>query len=270
MFSLIAAGFLALSGVLVYRQRFTSEKRFKGMYFVQLYYLLITPIICALLINLGLEIYNRPAVFNLPTSSNLFFVLYTAAVATAGMSTGIHSTSTSVYQAFTRIKQFKGDPFETNENFHRGLSHDLLFLSVIAGTVLLTFLEINHPSLRQSLVLNAGSVIALGIGLGLIMAIAILRSLHIGYSLIASFFGAILIFYFCRPYMVSVDKFPISFICLSALITLFLTLLATVLTLLTSGKLSRKILKRAYPKGHPFHEGISVKVLRIKIEREWL
>lgn len=270
MYSLIPVALITLSAILIYRKRFTSEKRIRGMYFVQAYYLIVSPIVCALLINLGLEIYNRPEVLNLALPSSLIFVLYAVAIATAGIGAGIHSTSTSVYQSFARAKQFKSDPFETNEKFHGGLSHNMLFIAAIIGFVLLSFLEVNHPSLRQSAILTTSSVIGLGIGLGLIQAIAVLRSLHLGYSLIGSLLGSIIIFYFCRPHMVSIEMFPISFVVLSGLITLFVTLFSAVLILLTSGKLSHKLLRRAYPKGHPFHEGISLKVLRIKIEREWL
>ncbi len=270
MLSLISIALIMLSAVLVYRKRFTSDGSIRGMYYVQLYYLIISPFVCALFINLGLEIYNRPEIQNLPVSSNLLFVLYCVSVATAGIGAGIHSTSTSVYQSFAGVNQFKSRPFETNENFHGGLSHNMLFLATIASTIILAFLEINHPALNRLPFLNQPSIIGLGIAFGIFLAVAILRSLHIGYSLLASLFGAVLILYFGKSFMTNVAMFPVSFVALSSLLTAFFFLAGTVVIFLISGNLSRKILKRAYPKGHPFHEGISVKVLRIKIEREWL
>lgn len=270
MLSLLSIALIMLSAVLVYRKRFTSDRSVKGMYYVQLYYLIISPFVCALFINLGLEIYNRPEIQNLPLSSNLLFVFYCVSVATAGIGSGIHSTSTSVYQSFASIKQFKSRPFETNENFHGGLSHNMLFLATILATTILAFLEINRPTFSRSVLLNQPSVIGLGVAFGIFFAIAVLRSLHIGYSLLASLFGAVFILYFGKPFMTNIAMYPVSFIALSSLITVFFTLATTVVIFLVSGSLSQKILRRAYPKGHPFHEGISVKVLRIKIEREWL
>ena len=76
MYLLLAALILAMSAILVYKKRFTSDFQIGGLYFVQLYYLLITPIFCTIFITLGQEILNRPKIEVLDIPSGIIFNLF--------------------------------------------------------------------------------------------------------------------------------------------------------------------------------------------------
>lgn len=267
---------LGLSALIVYRKRFTSERRIAGMYYVQLYYLILAVVMPLVLTYIGLNIYLRPEVYNLPISSTLVLGAYTISLIIAAIGAGIHSTATSVYQAFVKEHQTHLESFRINEIFHLNLSHNLIFIGVIFASFFLSVLEINHPSTRYSMFLNAGTTITLGVVMGLIETIAILRSTHItfsshiNYSIIGSLIGSLAIFIFCRPFMTSVDAFPVAFILFSSLVTVFLSLIITTAIFMTSHSLSEKIVNRTFPAGHPFREVLKLKVFLIKIEREWL
>ncbi len=267
---------LGLSAILVYKKRFTSEKRISGMYYVQLYYLLLAILVPLILIYIGLNIYLRPVAGNLPVSSTFILGLYTISLIVAAIGAGIHSTATSVFQALVKEKQTHLESFRINEIFHLNLSHNLIFIGVIFASLFLSVLEINHPSSRNSFILNAGSTITLGLLLGLIETVAILRSAghtfssHINYSILGSGLGSLAIFIFCRPFMTSVDAFPVAFILFSSLVTVFVSLVITTGIFMTSHSLSEKIVNRTFPAGHPFRDVLKLKVFLIKIEREWL
>ncbi len=268
--------FLGLSALLIYRKRFTSEKRISGMYYVQLYYLVLAVLMPLVFIYIGLNIYLRPGVFNLPVSSTFVLGLYTISLIVAAIGAGIHSTATSVYQALVKEKQTHLESFRINEIFHLNLSHNLIFIGVIFASFFLSVLEINHPSTRDSMFLNAGSVITLGVVIGLIEVVTILRSAgqtfssHINYSILGSAAGSLAIFIFCRPFMTSVDAYPVAFILFSSLVTVFFCLIGITAIFMTSHSLSEKIVNRTFPVGHPFREVLKLKVFLIKIEREWL
>lgn len=267
---------LGISALLVYRKRFTSEKRISGMYYVQLYYLVLSVLVPLVLFFAGLEIYHRQEVRNLPILSTLILAFYTVSLVVAAMGGAIHSTATSVYQALVKEKQTHLESFRINEIFHLNLSHNLIFVGIIFASFFLSVLEINHPSLKASLFLNAGSTVTLGVILGLIEIVTILRSAgatfssHINYSIIGSFLGSLAILIFCRPYMTSVDAYPVAFILLSSLMTVSICLIVLTAIFMTSHSLSRKIVNRTFPAGHPFREVLRLKVFLIKIEREWL
>lgn len=267
---------LGLSAIFAYRKRFTSEKRISGMYYVQLYYLILGVVGPLVLFFAGLDIYHRPEVHNLPISSNLLLALYAASLVVGGMGIGIHSTATSVYQSLVKEGQIGLESFRINEIFHLNLSHNFLFLGTLFASFFLTLLEINHPSSRNSMFLNAGSTITLGVIIGLIEVMTILRSAghtfssHINYSILGTAVCSLAIFIFCRPFMTSVDAFPVAFIIFSSLMTVFFCLVGIVGIFMTSHSLSEKIVNRAYPVGHPFREVLKLKVFLIKIEREWM
>ena len=267
---------LGLSAILVYRKRFTSEKRISGMYYVQLYYLILAVARPLVLFYAGLDIYQRPEVRNLPISSNFLLGLYTTSLVLAAIGGGIHSTATSVYQSLVKEGQQHLTSFRINEIFHLNLSHNLLFIGTILASFFLSLLEINHPSSRNSMFLNAGSTITLGVIIGLLEVVTILRSAgqsfssHINYSIVGSAAGSLAIFIFCRPFMVSVDAFPVAFILFSSLTTVFFSLIGITAIFMTSHSLSEKIVNRTFPAGHPFREVLKLKVFLIKIEREWL
>ncbi len=267
---------LWVSAILVYKKRFTSQGRISGMYFVQLYYFILAIADSLLMIMIALNIFQRPELHNLQISSSFVFGLFSASVITAAIGVGIHSTATSVYQALIKEKQTELKSFRINEIFHLNLSHNLIFISVILASFFLAVLEINHPSTRDSMFLNAGSTITLGVMIGLIETIAILRSSgttfssHLNYCILGTFLGSVAIFIFCRPFMTSVDAYPVAYIMFASLVTVFLSLIITTAIFMTSHTLSSKIVKRTFPEGHPFREVLKLKVFLIKIEREWL
>lgn len=267
---------LGISGLFVYRKRFTSERRISGMYYVQLYYLILAVIVPLVLFFAGLDIYHRPEVKNLPVSSNLLLALYVTSLVVASIGAGVHSTATSVYQSLIKEGQQHLESFRINEIFHLNLSHNLIFIGILFSSFFLSVLEINHPSSRNSMFLNAGSTITVGVLIGLIEVITILRSAgqgfysHINYSIIGSALGSLAVFIFCRPYMTSVDAFPVAFILFASLMTVFFCLVTVVSIFITSHSLSEKIVNRTFPAGHPFREVLKLKVFLIKIEREWM
>lgn len=267
---------LGISALIVYRKRFTSEKRIAGMYYVQLYYLILAVVVPLVLFYAGLDIYHRSEVRNLPLSSNLLLGLFTTSLVVAAIGAGIHSTATSVYQALIKEGQQHLQSFRINEIFHLNLSHNFIFIGILFASFFLSVLEINHPSSKNSLFLNAGSTITLGVIIGLIEVVTILRSSgqtfssHINYSIIGSAAGSLAIFIFCRPFMTNVDAFPVAFILFSSLMTVFFCLVGILAIFKTSHSLSEKIVNRTFPAGHPFREVLKLKVFLIRIEREWL
>ena len=68
-------GFLLvwLSATLLYRKRFTSGYKVGGLYLVQLYYLIATPIAALFLFDIGSDIFSRPIVGDLPIPDNILF-----------------------------------------------------------------------------------------------------------------------------------------------------------------------------------------------------
>jgi hypothetical protein len=194
----------------------------------------------------------------------------------AAIGGGIHSTATSVYQSLVKEKQNSLESFRINEIFHLNLSHNLIFIGILFAAFFLSVLEINHPSTRYSVFLNAGTVVTFGVVMGLMEVITILRSAgatfssHIGYSIMGSALGSLAIFIFCRPYMTNVDAYPVAFIMFSSLMTVFFCLVGVLAIFKTSHSLSEKIVNRTFPVGHPFREVLKLKVFLIKIEREWL
>src|SRR5262245_21267095 len=112
---------LGISALFIYRKRFTSEKRISGMYYVQLYYLVLAVLVPLVLFYAGLDIYHRPEIKNLPISSNLLLGLYTTSLVAAAIGAGVHSTATSVYQSLVKEGQQYLESFKTNEIFHLNL-----------------------------------------------------------------------------------------------------------------------------------------------------
>lgn len=268
MYSLIAVFLLGLSAVLVYKKRFTSDISIGGLYFIQLYYLLVGPIMFALMLSLGFEILNRPPTPHIPVASGLIFQAYVFFLMIAAVGNGIHSTSTSVYQSFVKNKETPSPTFDVNEKFHGGLSHNLLFISVIFGSLSLALLEINHPALLPQI--PSWMIIAFGVAIGLIQAIGIIRSTHISFSLVSTLIASAILFYFANPLVGEIYQYPIVVVTSYSFVTLFGSLSLMLLIFMASENWSKKVVKRVFPKGHRFHEeGVSLKLIRMKIERDW-
>lgn len=105
MVSLLSVISLMVVMLLLYRRRFTSELRIGGFYFTQLVYLIFSPVAAALLLNVAFEIVNRPKEAIFPASNAWLFNLFSLSIVVASIGAAIHSTSTSVYQAFLKDRR---------------------------------------------------------------------------------------------------------------------------------------------------------------------
>lgn len=269
MLSFVLLVLLLLSATFLYKKRFTSETKIGGLYIVQIYYLFMTPIAALLLFDIGSGIFSRPTVGDYPIPSQVLFNIFNFSVMTAVVGMGIHSTSTSVFQSFNGNSE-SSEAYKTNELFHGPWSHNMIYLGVIFSIILMGLLEINHPYFGPTF--NFNLLLGAGILLGIMGAVGMLRALPLRYDLpiVFSLLGSILLGYSVRTYATNINSYPMVIISLSCLVTLFILLLMASLVFMISENLSHKMVKRAFPKGHPFHEGIDMKVLFKKIEHDFL
>lgn len=296
MYLLLAALVLGLSAVLVYKKRFTSDFQVGGLYFVQLYYLLITPIICTIFITLGQEILNRPKIEIISIPSGILFNLYGMFVILAGIASGIHSATTSIYQSFLKNEiplmqkmhkalddktfrklqellhsQIAEDlpTFHVNEKFHGGVAHNLLFISSIFATLFLGLLELNHPSGNPSSI-RPVLILLLGLALGSIQSIAIIRSAFLSLSLISSIVAGGILYFFANKILFNFAYYPVTTVSLISLIVMSTAVALVGLIFLVSHRLSKTVVNRIYPKEHWFQEGMSMEVMKVKVKRDWV
>lgn len=268
MYSLIALVVILLSAIFVYKKRFTSETKILGLYFVQLYYLIMTPITALLLFDIGSDIFSRPIIGKLPIPNNLIFNAYNFSVMLTVVGAAIHSTSTSVYQSFKKKAELENEAFHTNEMIHGPWSHNMIYLGAILSVTMLGLLELNHPYFGR--VVNFNFLLLAGIVLGIIGTVAVLRGGHVGFQVIASFLASFALGYGIRNYALNINSYPMAIISLASLVTLFILLSMMSVIFALSHNLSKKVIMRTFPKGHPFHQGISLKVLTMRIEKEFI
>lgn len=284
---------MAMSAILVYKKRFTSDFQIGGLYFVQLYYLLITPIFCTIFITLGQEILNRPKIEVLDIPSGIIFNLFGMCVVLAGIASGVHSATTSIFQSFLKnelpmLKKIKNDlddatfrrlelhdqikedlpTFNVNEKFHGGFSHNLLFISTIFATMFLGLLELNHPASNPSSI-RPILILLLGVALGCIQSIAVIRSTFFSLSLISSVAAGGVLYFFANKVLFNFAYYPVTTVALIYLIVTTAVLSLVGLIFLMSHRLSKTVVKRVYPKEHWFQEGMSMEVMKVKVKRDW-
>jgi hypothetical protein len=282
-----------MSAILVYKKRFTSDFQIGGLYFVQLYYLLITPIFCTIFITLGQEILNRPKIEVLDIPSGIIFNLFGMCVVLAGIASGVHSATTSIFQSFLKnelpmLKKIKNDlddatfrrlelhdqikedlpTFNVNEMFHGGFSHNLLFISTIFATMFLGLLELNHPASNPSSI-RPILILLLGVALGCIQSIAVIRSTFFSLSLISSVAAGGVLYFFANKVLFNFAYYPVTTVALIYLIVTTAVLSLVGLIFLMSHRLSKTVVKRVYPKEHWFQEGMSMEVMKVKVKRDW-
>lgn len=267
MIKLLLFLLLGLSSLLFYKSRFTSKLKIGGMHVLQLYYLLITPIGAILLIALGMDIIARPQIANPIFPPNILFALFSVSVVVAAMGVAIHSTATSVYLSFKHRSELEEEAYQTNEIFHGSLSHNLLFIGTILAVFFLSVLEINHPA---SYGININYLISLGILLGLIQAIGVLWSgrIDVGYSLGSSFVCSLFLLSILRGIKTPLNLYPYAVIFMSALITLLIVLGIGIIVLMVFDRISKKVVKQAFPTGHYYHKSIYFKFLHLVVEKK--
>lgn len=268
MYSFIALVVILLTSIFIYKKRFTSETKILGLYFVQLYYLVMTPIAALLLFDIGSDIFSRPVMGKLPIPNNILFNAYNFFVMFAVVGAAIHSTSTSVYQSFKNKDEFEKEAYHTNEMIHGPWSHNMVYAGSILCVALLGLLELNHPYFGR--VINFNFLLFSGIILGIIGTVAVLRGGHIGFQIITSFLGSIAVGFGIRHFAFNVNSYPMSIIALSSLVTLFTLLSGAMIVFAISESISKKLIKRTFPQGHPFHQGIDIKVLTMRIEKDFV
>ncbi len=267
MFSFILVILLLLSGIIVYRRRFTSGVKIGGLYWVQLYYLFLTPVGALLMFDVGSDIFSRPHVGNVPIPGNILFNIYNFSVMMIVVGVGIHSTATSVFQSFKSKDKLEKEAYHTNELIHGPWSHNMSQVGAIMSVMLLGLLELNHPYFGRAI--NFNLLLLGGITLGILGVISVLRSAYISFPLVTSFIGSVLVGYGIRNYALNLSSYPMAIVSLSALVTMFALLSLAALIFAISETLSKKVVSRTFPKGHPFHEEISLKVLTMRIEKEF-
>lgn len=267
MLKLLLFALIGLSSLLFYKSRFTSKLKIGGMHVSQLYYLVITPLGAILLIALGMDILARPQVATTLIPQNVLFALFVVSVVMAAMGVAIHSAATSVYLAFKENFETEGEAFHTNEIFHGSLSHNLLFIGTILSVFFLSLLEVYHPVSKG---INIDYLISLGILLGLIQAIGVLWSgrIDVGYSLGSSFICSLFLLSVLRGVKNPLNLYPDAVVFMSALITLSIVLGVGIVVLLVFDKITKRVVKQAFPRGHYYHKSIYFKFLNLVVEKK--
>ena len=146
----------------------------------------------------------------------------------------------------------------------------MIYAGATLSVLLLGLLEINHPYFGR--IINFNWLILSGITLGILGAVGMLRALPIRYDLplLISILGSVFLSYSIRTFATNINSYPMAIIALSTLITLSVLLVSAFLIFVISESLSHRMVKRTFPQGHPFHEGIDMKVLFKKIEHDFL
>lgn len=217
--------------------------------------------------DVGSDIFSRPHVVNLPISGNILYNLYNFSVMMIVVGMGIHSTSTSVYQSFKNKDRLEKEAFHTNELIHGPWSHNMSQLGAMFSILLLGLLELNHPYFGR--IINFNLLLVGGIFLGTLGTISVLRSTYMSLPMIISFIGSLVLGYGLRNYAMNIYSYPMAIIATSAIITMFILVSLASITFAVSETWSKKIVKRAFPKGHRFHQGIDIKVLTMRIEKDF-
>ncbi len=242
-----------VTAFIFYSHRYTNKVKIWGLYSVQFFNLFVgSPLVLLVILNIALDIVRRPEIEHITLSSNILFALLGLSIISTAIGNGIHSTSTSVSEAFPQGVRTKA--FLTNEVFHRYLSHELGNLGGIGIAVFLGLLETNHPAQVPEFGLLSAALF--GIVIGILAATYIVRGTFVGLSLFASFFGLIFMSIALYPLYDSgeIVHYPISVMAFAAVAAVFVLLITTSLIVLFSDRLSKRLVKFIFPKGHPMRE----------------
>jgi hypothetical protein len=243
-----------ISAFLIYSKRYTSDRKFFGIYFVQFYYLVIAaPIVGLCLINIGLDIVKNPEVININIPTDSLLSLYFLSILVGVIGTAVHSVSTSQVEALKRHIFLRA--YSYNEEIHGPVSHEMLYLATVAVILLNGLLAVNHPNLvpfEPVIPFYTGAM------LGLFLGLSVILSTHVGLALIATFFSALILLNVVTIFSLRLDNHPNLVFDLTVLIFMFCTILLSVLLYFKSKKATKIMIKIIFPKGHPIHETFSV------------
>lgn len=237
----------AIAAVFYTRKRYAGTKRLFGLYSAQFFNLFVAmPIITISIVNITLEVNSRPEVQNIPTSANLILSLLILSLISTAIGNGIHSTSTSVSEAFPEETRTKA--YFTNEIFHKYLSHEFINIGAIGIAIFLGLLEINHPA--QYPPFSPGIAVSLGIIIGFIASFSIIRGTYIGLSLLILFWGMLVMAFSIYPLYSShhLYNYPLSLMNLTSIATTFLLLLAFSIIVIFTDNLEKRVVKLIFPK----------------------
>jgi hypothetical protein len=109
----------------------------------------------------------------------------------------------------------------------------------------------------------------LGVALGGIQAVAIIRSTFLSLSLISSVISGGALYYYANTILFNFAYYPVTTVALIYLTVLTAALALVGLIFLLSDRLSKTLVKRIYPKEHWFQEGMSMEVMKVKVKRNW-
>jgi hypothetical protein len=257
MLWVLLTAFIALSCVLIYPKRYTSKRKIKGLYFVQFYYLAIAaPLAAVFLINLATDIVNRPEVSATFIPTDLLYSLYILCVVVGAIGSGIHSTSTSVYETFGHEKH--SEAFKLNERFHMGVSHTMLYVACVFAMISLALLELNHPITGAAYPYKM--TIPFGIVIGLMFGIPVVWSTIIRYTMISALIGTSIIGVAFMGADIDMRQVPFAVICATTVSTAGFVLLLSAIIYKTSERFTYKLIKLLFPRNHTIYKLVMAEV----------
>ncbi len=238
----------------LYAKRYTSNKVFYGFSFVQFFYLVATmPITALCLLNIGFDVTKNPEVINIPISTEVLLSFYILSILVGAIGGSIHASSTSL------AEQLKNhiflNAYSVNEEFHGPVSHDLIFLSITGVTLFLGLLGLNHPS---AIPINPTLPLYGGIIIGLLNGLTVVRSTHVGLSLITSFFTTLFLGLIIQNSSLHLINYPFLVFAVVNAFVIFITLLISILIYFKSKRMTKIMVKIIFPKGHPIHQTFSI------------
>lgn len=247
---IFVALFAVLSSAILYASRRRTKLRVYGLNLTQFYHMAISaPLVALSLINIGLEIINRPQVMIFPFQSHWIFSLYALSTIIGVVGTAIHSISATMADDFPKGEAIQAQ--QTNEIFHGPLSHGMTYMGGIFTVVFLALLELNHPD--PNFLLSPDLSLILGVILGLVATIGIIWSTYIASHFLASLLATSILLYFNLNYIRDLSDFPLFIMALTTEGVLLGGLLITLIIFRSSSTLTRKFIKFFFPNGHPYH-----------------
>ncbi|GEM_PF-6754755 len=238
------------STVFYTKSRYTGTKKVLGLYSAQFFNLFIgMPIVMVSVINIVLGVASRPEVQNLFTSTSVILSFIIASLISTGIGIAIHSTSTSVYEAFQK-SEHNDKAYLTNEVFHKYLSHEFANVGAICLIIFIGILEVNHPAPNP--IFSLGIAELFGLLIGAITSFSIIQGTYVGLSLLTSFWRSLLMSVAMFPIygFENLQNHPLSVAMLTSVTLIFILLLLFSLAILFTEGPKKKLIKILFPKEH--------------------
>lgn len=202
-----------LASVLAYKSSYLHNKKIGYISLLQIFYLVLAPgFSYTIIFSYILDVLQRPLnthIFlndKLLTSLLLLSILYTYG------GVAIHGVCKTLSSYFDK-KQKNSIVFKVNNYFHRGFSHNLIYIGALVSATCFSLLEINHisPYTKETKLLI---IIANGVFIGVAL-IGGLSWYKQRWSELKLFFFAlwalfIVLLYAIKPYFRNVKSYPIT------------------------------------------------------------